>query len=184
MAIKLFYGRRNESGRDRNVSNVPLKVALIYSIFGYSWIIITDAIVFDPKTFAFNIFFQLSVLKGIVFVLITSLIIYYLLHKNISILVKEREEFRNKEEMYRRFLDNINGIAVQMDRNLKPVFLHGNFETITGYSLNELFSNESVWENLLPEEERKKFYETVNRMFTESNLEVEGDYQVVRKDGK
>ncbi|MBC7092210.1 MAG: PAS domain S-box protein, partial [Nitrososphaeria archaeon] len=40
------------------------------------------------------------------------------------------------------------------------------------------------WENLLPEEERKKFYETVNRMFTESNLEVEGDYQVVRKDGK
>ncbi|MGC8911354.1 MAG: PAS domain S-box protein [Nitrososphaeria archaeon] len=180
----MFYGRGDESGGDKSVSNVPLKVALIYSIFGYSWIIITDAIVFDPKTFAFNIVFQISVLKGIVFVLITSLIIYYLLHKGTSILVKEREEFRNKEEMYRRFLDNINGVAVQVDRNLKPVFIHGNFETITGYSLNELFSSESVLENLLPQEEKKRFYETVNRLFTESNLEVEGDYQVVRKDGK
>jgi PAS domain S-box-containing protein len=71
-----------------------------------------------------------------------------------------------------------------MDRNLKPIFLHGNFENITGYSLNELFTNESVWENLLPEEEKTRFYETINRMLTESSLEVEGDYQVARKDGK
>jgi PAS domain S-box-containing protein len=180
----LLYSKENELPKDKSVSNIPLKIALIYSLFGYSWIIITDAIVFDPKTFAFNIVFQLSILKGIVFVLLTSLIIYYLLHKGISILVKEREEFRNKEEMYRRFLDNINGVAVQMDRNLKPIFLHGNFENITGYSLNELFTNESVWENLLPEEEKTRFYETINRMLTESSLEVEGDYQVVRKDGK
>jgi len=180
----LLYSKENELPKDKSVSNIPLKIALIYSLFGYSWIIITDAIVFDPKTFAFNIVFQLSILKGIVFVLLTSLIIYYLLHKGISILVKEREEFRNKEEMYRRFLDNINGVAVQMDRNLKPIFLHGNFENITGYSLNELFTNESVWESLLPEEEKTRFYETINRMLTESSLEVEGDYQVVRKDGK
>jgi len=180
----LLYSKENELPKDKSVSNIPLKIALIYSLFGYSWIIITDAIVFDPKTFAFNIVFQLSILKGIVFVLLTSLIIYYLLHKGISILVKEREEFRNKEEMYRRFLDNINGVAVQMDRNLKPIFLHGNFENITGYSLNELFTNESVWENLLPEEEKTRFYETINRMLTESSLEVEGDYQVARKDGK
>lgn len=180
----MLYSKENELPKDKSVSNIPLKIALIYSLFGYSWIIITDAIVFDPKTFAFNIVFQLSILKGIVFVLLTSLIIYYLLHKGISILVKEREEFRNKEEMYRRFLDNINGVAVQMDRNLKPIFLHGNFENITGYSLNELFTNESVWENLLPEEEKTRFYETINRMLTESSLEVEGDYQVVRKDGK
>ena len=180
----MLYSKENELPKDKSVSNIPLKIALIYSLFGYSWIIITDAIVFDPKTFAFNIVFQLSILKGIVFVLLTSLIIYYLLHKGISILVKEREEFRNKEEMYRRFLDNINGVAVQMDRNLKPIFLHGNFENITGYSLNELFTNESVWESLLPEEEKTRFYETINRMLTESSLEVEGDYQVVRKDGK
>ena len=180
----MLYSKENELPKDKSVSNIPLKIALIYSLFGYSWIIITDAIVFDPKTFAFNIVFQLSILKGIVFVLLTSLIIYYLLHKGISILVKEREEFRNKEEMYRRFLDNINGVAVQMDRNLKPIFLHGNFENITGYSLNELFTNESVWENLLPEEEKTRFYETINRMLTESSLEVEGDYQVARKDGK
>ena len=180
----MLYSKENELPKDKSVSNIPLKIALIYSLFGYSWIIITDAIVFDPKTFAFNIVFQLSILKGIVFVLLTSLIIYYLLHKGISILVKEREEFRNKEEMYRRFLDNINGVAVQMDRNLKPIFLHGNFENITGYSLNELFTNESVWENLLPEEEKTRFYETINRMLTESSLEVEGDYQLVRKDGK
>jgi len=184
MMRKLLYSKINESRRVQSTSNIPLKVALIYSLFGYSWIIITDAIVFDPKTFAFNIVFQLSILKGIVFVLLTSLIIYYLLYKGISILVKEKEEFRKKEEMYRRFLDNINAVAVQMDRNLKPVFLHGNFENITGYSLNELFSNESVWENLLPEEEKTRFYEIINRMLTEANLEVEGDYQVVRKDGK
>ncbi|MEM2660510.1 MAG: PAS domain S-box protein [Nitrososphaeria archaeon] len=175
---------KNEVSEKIRVSNIPLKIALIYSIFGYSWIILTDALVFDIKTFNFNITFQLSILKGIIFVLITSLLIYYLLHVGVSILVNERETFRKREEMYRRFLDNINGVAVQFDKNLKPIFIHGNFENITGYSLSELFSTNSVWENLLPSEEKTRFYELVNKMFTASNLELEGDYQIVRKDGK
>ncbi|MCX8189200.1 MAG: PAS domain S-box protein [Nitrososphaeria archaeon] len=163
---------------------MPLKIALIYSIFGYSWIILTDALVFDIKTFSFNITFQLSILKGIIFVLITSLLIYYLLHAGVSILINERETFRKKEEMYRKFLDNINGIAVQVDKSLKPVFIHGNFENITGYSIPELFSTNSVWENLLPNKEKTRFYETVNKLFTTPNLELEDTYQIIRKDGK
>lgn len=50
------------------------------------------------------------------------------------------EALRESEGRYRLFLQNFPGIAFRTDADLKPVFLHGNVEEITGYSTGEILA--------------------------------------------
>lgn len=147
----MSYDKGGEVGEREKVSNIPLKVALVYSVFGYSWIIITDALVFDPKTLAFSVTFQLSLLKGIIFVLITSLILYYLLHVGITTLVREREEFKKKEGMYRTLVESMTDVVFILDGQQRYTGVFGQWlktqavppEAFIGKTVREVFGDEA-----------------------------------------
>ncbi len=71
---------------------------------------------------------------------------------------KEMEEaLRESEERYRLFLQNFPGIAFRTDAELRPVFLHGNVEGITGYSEAEVITLTGKGDTIIQPADREAY---------------------------
>jgi PAS domain S-box-containing protein len=94
------------------------------------------------------------------------------------------EKFRLSEERYRSFIQNVRGIAFQIDKNFNLEFIHGAVKEITGYSEEELFLYNS-WEQLVLPEDIDMFLETERKAAqSPGNFHGEIEYRIRTKDGK
>lgn len=93
--------------RNHDARNKSLKISLIYLIFGSAWILFSDKLVQVLSPVLEHAFFY-SVIKGLIFVLVTAAIIYSLTYPTLKeiferkeALRKANEELRKSNEMYK-----------------------------------------------------------------------------------
>ena len=81
----------------------PLKIVIYYTVFGVSWIISSDVIV---STLARNleIYTELSIVKGCLYVLTTSALLYCLIKSYAKQRLKAEEDLRNRLDELERFM--------------------------------------------------------------------------------
>ncbi|MCC4769828.1 PAS domain S-box protein [Methanosarcina sp. DH2] len=96
---------------------------------------------------------------------------------------KAQRELQESEEKYRSFIKNFKGIAFQADENFVPVFLHGTVEEITGYSEEELMS-EQPWKNIIHPEDLPRMYEEEKRIQSSPGAGYgEIDFRIIHRKG-
>jgi len=96
---------------------------------------------------------------------------------------KTERALKLSEERYRSFVQNLQGVAYQLDMNLRPVFLHGDIQKLTGYSKEEILSGSVVWEDIIAPEDVSAVRIESHKARSIPNYAGEVIYRIIRKDG-
>ncbi|WP_047959979.1 PAS domain S-box protein [Desulfovibrio sp. TomC] len=142
-----------ESGQLRKsfVSRLPVKITVWYAAFGLLWIIFSDRIADvlfrrDP-----DLLLQVSSAKGILFVAITSLLLFVLLRRHVAVVDAKEQKLRQSEERYRLVVEHApDAIAIHDGvqftyANTEAVKLFGadSLESIIGHNVLDFVPEDS-----------------------------------------
>lgn len=130
-----------------NISNIALRAALIYGLFGALWIAVSDNIV-SALFNDINIIQTISIYKGWAFVGITALLLYYALRAQLyrwSIESKRRQfvesELAEKEIQYKLITENVSDVIWVLDLTTSNfLYVSPSVEKLRGFTVNEVLS--------------------------------------------
>ena len=98
---------------------------------------------------------------------------------------KKRTEdtIRESEEKYRTFAQNFQGIAYLLKLNEKPVFYNGAVEEITGYTNEELVSQQKMWDDIIHPEDRERVIREFQSLLKSHSKLINIEYRILTKQG-
>jgi len=160
----------------------PLILALIFLLFGIIWILSTDFLLL-ASTDKQIVIQRFQSYKGILFMVFSALLIFFVSKKLYSNIEKARRE---EEEALRRY--NVLGMATNdavWDLNLKTgeCFTNGTLQEIFGYTGQELTDNTIWWRNNLHPEDKKRVFASLNTKLTDGSTTWQDEYRFRCKDG-
>ncbi len=97
---------------------------------------------------------------------------------------RTQEALRANELRLRTFMETFHGIAFSVGLDLKPIFLHGAVEAITGYSEEELLAENPRLDKLVHPDDRERVLGTIKQMRSVSDCTWEQEFRIKHKDGK
>lgn len=128
------------------MKDISVKITLIYFLFGLIWILVSDQLFyhfFDSKSYLF-----IQSFKGVLFVIVSSLLLWILLKKN------EKKFKKISSEFDECFLNNPVPMAVYDVSTFKFVRVNKALEIISLFKENELISLGVL--NLFADENKEK----------------------------
>ncbi|WP_136808745.1 hybrid sensor histidine kinase/response regulator [Desulfosediminicola flagellatus] len=159
-----------------------MKVVLIYSLFSMAWITSSDQLLLllvkSPE-----ILTRIQTLKGWIFIIVTSCIIYVLLFSEINKVRRAQKELYDSEEKY-RFMAELTGLLVyDYDIATGEIKWSGSITDITGY-LPEEFQKIDLqdWERLIHDDDREYCVAELKKAIAGGTI-YKIEYRLRRKDG-
>ncbi|KYC45811.1 MAG: sensory histidine kinase AtoS [Candidatus Methanofastidiosum methylothiophilum] len=123
---------------DKNVSfGNPLIIVSIYFVIGILWILFSD---FFLASYVNNIssLIIFQTFKGILFIFMTSLVIYYLINRGFNRIKYSQEVMSEAEKKHKIILDTVGDIIVYVDKYGKILDINKRVEIKLGYKKDEL----------------------------------------------
>ncbi len=160
-----------------------LKLALTFLLFGVTWIMVTDFISLDLSNGNSSLFTNLQHLKGIFFIVISAILIFFLskrLHEHIDKANKIRED------ALKRY--NVLGMATNdaiWDLNLKTneCYTNRTLQEMFGYTQDELWDNHSWWENNIHPDDKERVISIMDSKLESGGTVWQDEYRFRSKDG-
>jgi len=171
------------SARDRFwafLQSGALKVALVYLVFGLAWIFFSDNLAF-AITGGSDAFLLYSELKGFGFIIVTTLLLYSLIHYFTGASEKQQQLLFQYETRYRKLYESMRDAFASVDMAGRIKEYNPAFREMLGYSDEELRG--FTYRDITPE----KWHESEERILKEQVLLLgysdvyEKEYR--RKDG-
>ena len=170
-----------------DVQNESLRIVLIYFIFGVAWILLSDwilGILVDDEMFS-----KIQTYKGLIYIVVTSLVIFSLVNNRIAELKKKSTALMANQKALSgqvKLNDNIvnNSPVIIVRMNAKGLILNMNDFgcQLLGYKRKEMINKN--WIDLLvmreKEENVKKIFEIILEKGSIKNVEE----QIMKKDGE
>src|SRR6056297_126637 len=170
-----------------DVQNESLRIVLIYFIFGVAWILLSDwilGILVDDEMFS-----KIQTYKGLIYIVVTSLVIFSLVNNRIAELKKKSTALMLNQKALSgqvKLNDNIvnNSPVIIVRLNAKGLILNMNDFgcQLLGYKRKEMINKN--WIDLLvmreKEENVKKIFEIILEKGSIKNVEE----QIMKKDGE
>lgn len=167
------------SGAPSGDSRISLKITFLYALAGGLWILFSDLAVSllskDPSMVT-----RLQTLKGWLFIIATSLMLYLLIERNLAGIRRSEQALRESEEKFRMLIESTaSSIFIYRDRILE---VNHAMEVLTGYGREDLL--------------KMNFYDIVHPDFRETIREhceafpkgeaapLRCEYKIARKDGE
>ena len=155
-------------------NQTPLRTAIIYTLFGVLWIVISDKVLesFIPPSSPTNLVIQ--TIKGWLFVLTSASLIYFMLKNSMRSLVESEEKFRLLTEK------SVIGVFIVQDAKL--VYVNPSLSSAFGYLPQEIIGNLSFKDLIHPDDIQivmQRFKERLEGKTEKENLV----YKAVKKDG-
>jgi PAS domain S-box-containing protein len=113
----------------RKIAGIYLAVSILYIVFSDRLLI---WLVSDP-----DLLTRFQTLKGWGFVLITAVLIYFLLQKEIQLYLLARKELETSEEKYRAVVNATPDLLFRTDMKGQIVFISPSVRQLFGYSVSE-----------------------------------------------
>ncbi|MBC7828843.1 MAG: PAS domain-containing protein [Chitinophagaceae bacterium] len=160
----------------------PIKLALIFLLFGIIWVLATDFILSisshdQPQLERFQSY------KGILFMVLSALLIFFVSRKLYGNIEKARRE---QEEALQRY--NVLGMATNdaiWDLNFKTgeCFTNKTLQEIFGYTAQELSDNNIWWRNNLHPEDSDRIIARLDAKLKEGSTIWQDEYRFRCKNG-
>jgi len=175
----------------------PVWFAGLYVTFSCVWIFVTDRLIghFSLTVAALT---YLSIVKGFVYVAVTSSLIYAILRRlekvnqNLENVIASRtaalaaseQESRTREEWLRRLLASLPDVAWTSTEEGRTVFISPNVEDIIGFSAKEICeSGKGVGRERIHPQDRRRVDEGLQALFLRGQP-FDEEYRVEHKDGR
>ena len=161
----------------------PLKLALIFLLFGIIWVLATDFIL-TTSTNNQTIIERFQNYKGILFMVLSALLIYFVSRKLYGNIEKAREK---QEEALQRY--NVLGMATNdavWDLNFKTgeCFTNRTLQEIFGYAAHELTDNNIWWQNNLHPDDKERVIAKLNGKLKDGGTIWQDEYRFRCKNGE
>jgi len=88
--------------------------------------------------------------------------------------------------LYQYFFENFPGIVFLADQYMKPVFIQGKLESITGYTQGDLLSGDIKWTDIIHPDDLGNITEATGDgpFFSSPGTSQEREHRIIRKDGE
>lgn len=153
---------------------VAIRIACTYIIFSALWILFSDSLVSSLQLDRYTTY-NLSIIKGLLFVLVTGTILYLLINRSIIQLRRSEEELRKKDEIYRAVISGTTDGLWEMNTQTEEFYQSPFWKEKGGYEDGELLNTLNSWKSLLHPEDRdstiKELYDYMNKRITKYNCE-------------
>jgi PAS domain S-box-containing protein len=177
-----MYEKKDEKKNEEKIwgtdKKAALKIAGIYLVFSVFWIMFSDQILYFFLTSP-DILTKIQTIKGGAFVLITAVLIFFLLQKEIQVQRFTRKELRDSEEKYRKLVNNSPDLLYRTDLKGRIVFISPSVYFLSGYCVEEALGMNLAEEVYLYPEEREYFLKKLREKGEVKNFEA----RLTRKDG-
>lgn len=97
---------------------------------------------------------------------------------------EEEDDPENDPDSYSSYMQNLQGIGFQFNKDFKLIFLHGSVEEMTGYPKRDFLSGKVDWQELIIPEERPVTLKRREKLKLNLNFIVESEYRIKKKDGE
>jgi PAS domain S-box-containing protein len=91
---------------------------------------------------------------------------------------------QESEQRYRGFVENAHGIVFRVRRDGTPVLCHGNVESISGVTEEEIIGGTVDWHSLIHPDDLESFNGFWNALLAQPDLSTQQRYRIRRKDGQ
>ncbi len=160
------------------------RIPLFYLILGSVWILFSDHILqYFTETFLDFRYFQ--TIKGIGFVVITTILLYILIYWQYSELLTINIQLADKERTLKNLFNNLPGMVYrcQNDKNFTILFVSEACTEITGYTPQEFTSQISSFAKIIHLDDLPHVYESVNQSI-QNQSHFETTYRLLKRTGE
>lgn len=155
----------------------PLLFALLYLLIATAWVLWSDA-----QLAALGLD-QYQSLKGIAFVLITSLTLYLILNQHWRAQHISNEALSLSEERMRLALESAQEGLWDWDITHQKVFFSDSYRALLGYSREEFGNDREAWLSRLHPDDRELAEQRLQNILDEHTRHYESTYRLRHKDG-
>ncbi|HEX9078224.1 MAG TPA: ATP-binding protein [Desulfuromonadaceae bacterium] len=117
--------------------SIPGRIVAVYAAISCLWILfsdrVLDAMVKDPHLMA-----RIEILKGWLFILVTSLLLFFLIRRYVSRLRHADETHTEAERRFRELMERVHMVALMLDSAGTVTFCNDFLLDLTGWSRDEL----------------------------------------------
>lgn len=142
-----MYKRSNKLLKSSSATGA-VRIVLIYFAVSCLWIFFSDSLV-ELISYDHHIMKQLSILKGWFFVIITSVLLYHLIVRNILTYQKIQRELNESEKRWKYALTGAKDGMWDWNILKNEVFFSESWKEILGYKDNEIKNTIEEWRNRL-----------------------------------
>lgn len=156
-----------------------IRIPLIYAVFGLLWILFTDRLLYllEPNVM---ILVQWQTYKGWLFVILSTLIIYWLVSRSVNQSRAAKETLAQSEKLYRLLFDN-NPLPMWVYDLQTLAFLEVNEAAVAKYQYTRAEFLDLTLKDIRPAEDIPLLLEDVAH--TADRLNFAGEWRHRRKDG-
>lgn len=176
--------------------NFPLRIVLLYSVGATVWILFSDSLLYALFTVDIERLPAFSILKGMLFVVVTSIFLYLLLWREFTLRqAKEahleaeiqralayQTELENSEHRFRRAVEEAPVPIIMFADDGEVLSLSRTWLDLTGYTAEQLPTIAS-WTALAYGERQEVVQEIIERLFELDGRVDEGEFTVRCVDG-
>ena len=134
------HGVGNYSENGFSFRKEAIKITAIYLLFGFLWILGSDELVKLLVTDR-NILFKISLFKGLVYVLVTGALIYFLIARYLRKITNRYEEFQKRQILLMELFNSIPDLIFYKDPNSVYLGCNKAFEQFVGKDSSEIIGH-------------------------------------------
>ena len=169
-----------------------IRITLFYLLFGSLWIWVGDYLVFQWIGTDSTYLYELQLIKGMAFVLLSTLLIYLLVRAFYRDLIRQRgesdtfkeevlETLARRNQFIEATLDHLPiGIAVNRIDEGKATYINPAFSQIYGWPVDELLGVETFFEKVYPDPEYRAWIKAQVLTGTQSGDPRQMNWQGIR----
>jgi PAS domain S-box-containing protein len=157
-----------------------IKIILIYIIVGGLWILFSDSIL--PRfTTNIDILIYIAEAKGLLFILVTAGLLYFLINNYANEIKHVEENFHESEKRYKELADSLPQMIFEIDNEGLIIFTNLVSYKMFGYTQEEITAGFSIFRAIVPEDRERARNGMIHIMRSEKQDVAE--YAALRKDG-
>ncbi len=134
-----------EARENRQRRMLSFKIAAIYAVLGALWIFFSDRFAAGLSTTPQGLV-QIMTIKGLLYVLLTALLLYYLVSRGVKRLEVSQDAFRKSEEQYRALVETTETGYAILDQQGKVLDANVHYAKLTGHNTLQEILGRSVTE--------------------------------------
>jgi len=162
--------------------SIALRIALIYFAVGTIWIIASDTFLADRLSDNPPLLITYQTYKGWVFVLLTSVLIYWLISRQVRSQADVYNELAESESKFRTLVEqSLTGVYIIQDG--KFVYVNPELGKILGYSVEELYEL-PVFLDVVHEDDRELVRSNIQKRITGEIEAIRYSFRCRKKDGQ
>ncbi|MFZ5966999.1 MAG: PAS domain-containing sensor histidine kinase [Bacillota bacterium] len=162
---------------------LSLKIAGIYIFAAYIWIFFADDFrwIYLRELSVFQKFHKLA---GVIFIVMTGIILYYIVLKNIEAILRLRDEMEARKEANKIIIENISDGIWEWEVDTGEAYFSPRFLKNLGYKENELDNHFDTWRNLIHDQDADKVLQKLKLYLERVISQFEVEFRMKMKDGE